>query len=148
MIRPLVGLIACTTVALATAPKFYPDDPIWIDDDKAFDATTVVPMEDTNGYDFLVNTTLNPGEHRDVRALNVNTLDEVPDSSWFTNRIGRREMPIAEVVKGPDRFDRISLDGWRMGGFRGQGYRSAARLSYDRPERAHLSNRGRPAGEP
>ena len=27
--------------------------------------------------------------------MNVNTLDEVPDSSWFTNRIGRREIPIA-----------------------------------------------------
>ena len=27
-----------------------------------------------------------------MRALNVNTIDEVPDSSWFTNRIGRRPM--------------------------------------------------------
>ena len=23
-----------------------------------------------------------------VRAKNINTIDEVPDSSWFTNRIG------------------------------------------------------------
>ena len=48
------------------------------------------PIEDTNGYDFVVNTFGKPGERRDVRALNVNTVDEVPDSSWFTNRIGRR----------------------------------------------------------
>ena len=30
-----------------------------------------------------------PASALDRRAANVNTLDEVPDSSWFTNRIGR-----------------------------------------------------------
>ena len=45
----------------------------------------------------------NRGERRNVRAMNVNTLDEVPDSSWFTNRIGRREIPLDELVRGPDR---------------------------------------------
>ena len=35
--------------------------------------------------------------------MNVNTLDEVPDSSWFTNRIGARQSPSAdEVRRGPD----------------------------------------------
>ena len=38
-----------------------------------------------------------------MRALNVNTVDEVPDSSWFENRIGQRDVPIAELVEGPDR---------------------------------------------
>ena len=65
------------------------------------------PIEDTNGYDFVVNTFGKPGERRDVRAMNVNTLDEVPDSSWFTNRIGRRDMSIAEIVRGPDRVERL-----------------------------------------
>ena len=50
-----------------------------------------------------MNTFGKPGERRDVRALNVNTVDEVPDSSWFTNRIGRHDLSVAEVVKGPDR---------------------------------------------
>ena len=58
-------------------------------------------IEDTNGYDFVVNTFGKPGERRDVRALNVNTVDEVPDSSWFTNRIGRRDDVVAEIVRGP-----------------------------------------------
>ncbi len=48
------------------------------------------------------NTFVQPGEQRDVRALNVNTVDEVPDSSWFTNRIGRRELSLDEIVRGPD----------------------------------------------
>ncbi|MCU0692601.1 MAG: hypothetical protein MUF54_14470 [Polyangiaceae bacterium] len=34
-------------------------------------------------------------------AINVNAVDEVPDSSWFTNRIGREAMTVADVVAGP-----------------------------------------------
>jgi hypothetical protein len=34
------------------------------------------------------------------RALDVNSLDEVPDSSWFTNRIGVRDLSIEELVRG------------------------------------------------
>ncbi|HEU5057272.1 MAG TPA: hypothetical protein VFU21_12135, partial [Kofleriaceae bacterium] len=37
-----------------------------------------------------------------LRAANVNALDEVPDSTWFTNRIGRRELSPAEVATGPN----------------------------------------------
>ncbi len=33
-------------------------------------------------------------------ARNVNALDEVPDSSWFMNRIGRRTMTVEEVAQG------------------------------------------------
>jgi hypothetical protein len=38
-------------------------------------------------------------------AVNVNTLGEVPDSSWFTNRMGARTMTIQELVRGPLRGD-------------------------------------------
>ena len=34
-------------------------------------------------------------------ALNVNTMDQVPDSSWFTNRQGQTQMSIEEVKRGP-----------------------------------------------
>jgi hypothetical protein len=33
-------------------------------------------------------------------AVNVNSLDEVPDSAWFTNRIGARVMSTEEVARG------------------------------------------------
>ncbi|HEY6724909.1 MAG TPA: hypothetical protein VI197_12815, partial [Polyangiaceae bacterium] len=40
-------------------------------------------------------------ELRDREAAhNVNALDEVPDSSWFTNRIGVRDLSPAEVAQG------------------------------------------------
>ena len=34
-------------------------------------------------------------------ARNVNALDEVPDSSWFTNRLGRGPMTVEEIGRGP-----------------------------------------------
>jgi hypothetical protein len=39
-------------------------------------------------------------------ALNVNALDEVPNSSWFENRLGTRAMTAEEVTRGPcgDKF--------------------------------------------
>src|SRR5690606_12234662 len=38
---------------------------------------------------------------RPQRALGVNALDEVPDSTWFTNRIGVRELSLDELRRGP-----------------------------------------------
>ncbi|HEX7843535.1 MAG TPA: hypothetical protein VF469_38945 [Kofleriaceae bacterium] len=38
---------------------------------------------------------------RHERALGVNALDEVPDSTWFTNRIGARELTLDELRTGP-----------------------------------------------
>ncbi|NVB80743.1 MAG: hypothetical protein HOV81_20270 [Kofleriaceae bacterium] len=35
------------------------------------------------------------------RARGVNSFDEVPDSTWFTNRIGVRDLTPEEVGKGP-----------------------------------------------
>lgn len=36
------------------------------------------------------------------RAMNVNALDEVPDSTWFINRIGVRDLAPDEVARGPN----------------------------------------------
>ncbi len=35
------------------------------------------------------------------RAQDVNALGEVPDSTWFTNRMGVREVSLEEIRKGP-----------------------------------------------
>jgi hypothetical protein len=127
----IVGALAVGigSAAWSAAPRFYPDDPLWSDDDRAFDASKVVTIEDTNGYDFATNTFGAPGERRDVRALNVNTVDEVPDSSWFTNRIGRHDLPVTDVVKGPDRVEAISLDGWAVSGGKPTGLQPGFRMT-------------------
>jgi hypothetical protein len=120
---------AIVSIARSAGPRFYPDDPVWAEDDRVLDASKVGEIEDTNGYDFVVNTFGGQGERRDVRAGNVNTVDEVPDSSWFTNRIGRRPMTVAEVVKGPDQLERVSLEGWVVSGGKGSGVQPGFRMT-------------------
>ncbi len=84
-----VGLSLLLLSAEAAGPRFYPDDPLTADNDTAFDAGGAKPRELSEGFDFLSNQFGGP-EPQQIRAVNINTLDEVPDSSWFTNRIGRR----------------------------------------------------------
>ena len=114
--RNVVLCVAAACAASVTgwsqSPRFFPDDPIQVDDDRAFDAGGVKPIEGSNAYDFAEHTFLKPGDRRDVRAVNVNTIDEVPDSSWFTNRIGRQPMSIPEIVRGPNQFETLNVDGW------------------------------------
>lgn len=38
----------------------------------------------------------------DLPAQNTNALGEVPDSTWFTNRIGMSELTPAQAITGPD----------------------------------------------
>jgi hypothetical protein len=45
----------------------------------------------------------------DQRALGVNALDEVPDSTWFTNRIGVRDFSRTELARGPATIDSPEL---------------------------------------
>jgi hypothetical protein len=115
-------------VGRSASPHFYPDDPRWTDDDRVVDASKAVAVEDSNSYDFAVNTIGHPGERRDVRALNVNTVDEVPDSSWFTNRIGRREMSTAEIAKGPDTAERLDMTGWKVSAGKSGGVQPGFRM--------------------
>ena len=86
----------------ASHPKFYPDDPISRIVDSQ-NASTVEPREIDLVYDTLENSFSSPGDPTpNVRAQNVNTLDEVPDSNWFTNRAGFRPMTVDQLLKGPD----------------------------------------------
>ena len=114
--RRTVAATAFVILAVAAGrgagPRFYPDDPIQVDRDAQFDASAAKPIEGSNGYDFAENTFLNPGDRREIPAVNVNTMDEVPDSSWFTNRIGRRAMAVDEIVRGPNSMDTVAVDDW------------------------------------
>ncbi|RMI09066.1 MAG: hypothetical protein D6681_07460, partial [Calditrichaeota bacterium] len=56
-------------------------------------------------YDFFENTFLHRGAAHRGPAENVNTLGEVPNSSWYTNRHYRRRMSIAELMRGPNQSD-------------------------------------------
>jgi hypothetical protein len=120
---------ATVGVFTQTGPRFRPDDPIVVDDDTALDASGAGEIEDTSGYDFLVNTFGTPGELRDVAAMNVNTIGEVPDSSWFVGRIGRSPMSLADLVRGPDRVASVSLEGWVVSGGKSSGRQPGFRMT-------------------
>jgi hypothetical protein len=80
-------------------PKFRSDDPLAREPDSQ-DAGGVQESEIglvyNLGYHLFVTASRRP---EDVRALNVNTIDEVPDSSWFTNRIGVHPLTAADIVR-------------------------------------------------
>lgn len=80
--------------------KFYDDDPITQEPDTQ-DASGVQATSIHLAWDEALNLFGHPGERGRRRALNVNTIDEVPDSSWFTNRVGSRLMVPADIVAGP-----------------------------------------------
>jgi hypothetical protein len=94
--------LALASILLAlplAAQKFYPDDPL---------AREPAPMpvakplnRPINEYfDFFLNTFGDPGDsrkHAPAPSQAINTLGEVPDSAWYTNR----RLSIEEMVRGP-----------------------------------------------
>jgi hypothetical protein len=85
----------------ADAPKFFEDDPLTREPETQ-DASGVQEWDIHLVYDLAENTFGRPGDPAsDVRARNINSIDEVPDSNWFTNRIGAKPLSIDEAVKGP-----------------------------------------------
>src|SRR5437764_68772 len=97
----LVVAAAATTLTRATAPRFFPDDPIWVESDTQ-DASTMQPHEVSLFVDVVSNMARGASTSLIGPARNVNTVDEVPDSSWFTNRAGHRALTPEEVFTGPD----------------------------------------------
>lgn len=100
----LAALLAASCYAAITGaqvPVYFPDDPLQVDPETQ-DASRVQPRDLSDPYDFIENTFFTPGDHTPTRAVNVNTIDEVPDSSWFTDRAGRRPLTPDEVRRGPD----------------------------------------------
>jgi hypothetical protein len=94
--------------------RYYADDPVWHDDDMR-SIPPVAEFDLSKSYEF-VNETFGDSGGSWGPALNVNTLGEVPDSSWFTNRLGQHDMTIAEIVKGPDRGDGPAPGMWYVTG--------------------------------
>ena len=83
------------------AVRFVSDDPLAREPDSQ-DAAGVEEWEIDLTIDLAINLFGRPGDATtNVRARNVNTIDEVPDSNWFTNRILYRPLTVDELSKGP-----------------------------------------------
>jgi len=95
------GAVLSAVFAADTKGRFYPDDPITVEPE-TMDASKVSPWKIDLFYDLLLNQFGKPGDPASPRAMNVNTIDEVPNSSWFTNRVlAGRPLSIADAVRGP-----------------------------------------------
>jgi hypothetical protein len=101
-----LAVLAGTVILLTASPqganvRFHSDDPLGREPETQ-DASRVQPGEIDLFWDLALNLFASPGDRAiDVKAQNVSTIDEVPDSNWFTNRIGARPLSIEEAVRGP-----------------------------------------------
>jgi hypothetical protein len=111
MTRHSLVLVAATIALLGASastdtPRFYPDDPI-ARDPESQSAAGARPYEIQSLYEMAHNLFVTAGyKPSGRRAQNINTIDEVPDSSWFTNRIGpyqlgQRAMTPESMAHGP-----------------------------------------------
>ncbi|MEO8593541.1 MAG: hypothetical protein ABI759_09480 [Candidatus Solibacter sp.] len=89
--------------SLAGGKKFYSDDPLWTSPKPAPAHTATRKLNEY--YDFVSNTFFPTGE-RAARSGTylpseaVNTVDEVADSAWYTNRHAVRRMSSDELKTG------------------------------------------------
>ena len=115
MVKKLSLITAAVVVATslgAQQPKFLRDDPLQREPDSQ-DASKVVAYEIPLTPDLVQNMFTEQGDKtRNVRAQNVNTADEVPDSNWFTNRIYTRALTVDEISRGPNTTDGPTPGKW------------------------------------
>ena len=90
----------------AETPKFLSDDPLKKDDDRLDTPEKPASIELSDMYDRFGHIANDFGKSPiGSEANNVNTLDEVPDNTWFTNRHRVRRLSIDELTRGPNRSD-------------------------------------------
>jgi hypothetical protein len=86
--------------------KFYPDDPLRREPTPR-PVSGVATRSVDHVFDFLESSYVTPRregksrKHSPRPALDTNTLGEIPDGSWYTNRHAFRRMSIADLQRGP-----------------------------------------------
>jgi hypothetical protein len=104
--RFLILLATAVTAMAGTAstqsPRFYQDDPI-AREPESQDASGAQVREIATIYELTYNLFVTAGyQPSGMRAQNINTVDEVPDSNWFTNRIGTAAVTADQITRGPN----------------------------------------------
>ena len=101
--------------ACASKPRFALRPVMWRDDDQRAFAPAPDEYISPFAWDGADQMVFRPVSRLFAvdpagRATNVNALDEVPDSSWFENRIGERPFTPEEVVSGPCGAEVLQVD--------------------------------------
>ena len=103
----LIPIVTGLARPIPDGKKFYSDDPIQVQPETQ-DASRVVNRDIDLFYDLMLNHFARPGLPPGNHAGNINTIDEVPDSSWFTNRILARPLTADEVMRGAVTSDGVA----------------------------------------
>ena len=97
----------------AAGQVFLPDDPLWEDPDR-MDIQAPSALDVSDQAEFFQYSLKTLDSERGP-AVNVNTLDEVPNSSWYTNRHYMNPMSIAELKRGPNTVEGPSMEAdWKV----------------------------------
>ena len=98
----LSAVVVCGSAQPALAQKLHAADPMLADDDRLVDVTQQpgeIELSDLyDRFSHIFHIFGEPPFPTFLEAQNVNTLDEVPDSSWFTNRHGQTRLSIDELA--------------------------------------------------
>ncbi len=102
----ILGAAIAAPALNSAGRRFYSDDPISRELDTE-DASGAQPWEINLVWDLSLNAAAAPGRRgTPPRAGNINTIDEVPDSNWFTNRLLVSQPLTAEALtRGPQSGD-------------------------------------------
>ncbi|HET9219345.1 MAG TPA: hypothetical protein VFR18_20330 [Terriglobia bacterium] len=129
MKQALILALITFIVPPALGQTFRSDDPVWIDNDSAIDVKNITRHKLSDHYDFLIHSFGKTGDLTPRPAMNVNTVGEVPDSSWFQNRHAMKRMSIEELVRGPNTGSGPSMDGpWFVIGAKTEGITPGFRI--------------------
>ena len=131
-VQQRVCLAAALLILLAgdaPARRFFRDDPIQ-KEPPPLPAANLHHRGINEYYDFFLNTFYKPGERitpeHSIAAQGVNTLGDVPDSSWYTNR---PPMPLGELRRGPATGKAPATDRpWQVTGMKSEGITPGFRI--------------------
>src|SRR5579884_2737408 len=106
--RGILILAILSTAALGQQRpnRFYPDDPL-LAEPAPRPTGNVAKLKIDEVYDFLENSFWTPRHEGRVSrehahaARDVNTLGDVPNSPWYTNRHYWQRMSLEELKRGP-----------------------------------------------
>lgn len=117
--RSIINSIIVSTLLIMPlcAQKFYPDDPL--EKDPTPMHTVDAEQRGFNSVlEYFTATFTTPGErHPEIGVIpagGINTLGNVPDNPWFTNRHGTKRMSPAELEAGLDRPPPSTDEPWEV----------------------------------
>jgi len=113
IVSALAIATGATMLVSASTPRFYDDDPIWVEP-ATQDASSITPLEVNLFVDLAANVVTGAPVSNPRRAQNINSVDEVPNSSWFTNRVGLHELTPEAVAMGPNVSDGPAPGRWTV----------------------------------